>query len=140
MDHCIVYFSRAVEPFDEAAIEAILQESYQNNTRLGITGVLLYVRGSVIQVLEGQQTTIEALYRRIEQDRRHTEVDQVLSRPIMHRLFGRWSMGYETLTARQLEQIRLVVDLDATERPRGKSSDHLLLRTIKLFYDSNRYN
>ena len=138
MEHCIIYFSRSVEPFDEDDLRAILEKSHQNNANMGITGVLLYVRGSIIQVLEGQKEAVESLYKRIEQDQRHTDVDQVLNRPIARRLFGNWGMGYETITIRQFEEIRSVVDLD--EDIVVKPDDHIILKTLKVFYDSNRYN
>ena len=140
MDHCIVYFSKSVESFDENDLRIILQKSHQNNSRMGITGVLLYVRGSIIQVLEGEKTAVETLYNRIEQDSRHTNVDQVLSRPVAQRLFGSWSMGYETITNRQFEEIKSIIDLDTEEDIVTKSAEHIILKTIKTFYDSNRYN
>jgi len=64
MEHCIVYFSKSVKPFNENDLTAILQKSHQNNAERNITGVLLYVRGSIIQVLEGEKVTVEALYKR----------------------------------------------------------------------------
>ena len=140
MEHCIVYFSRSVGPFDENDLMAILQKSHQNNSQTGVTGVLLYVRGSIIQVLEGEKAAVETLYNRIEQDRRHTNVDQVLNRPITRRLFGNWGMGYETITARQLEKIKSVVDLDNGNGLISEPADNIILRTIKVFYESNRYN
>lgn len=140
MEHCIVYFSKSVDSFDEDDLRVILQKSHQNNSQMGITGVLLYVRGSIIQVLEGERTAVEALYSRIEQDSRHTNVDRVLSRPVTQRLFGNWSMGYETITARQLEEIKSIIDLDTEEDILNKPGEHIILKTIKIFYDSNRYN
>lgn len=140
MEQCIVYFSKSVRPFDENDLSAILQKSHQNNARTGITGVLLYVRGSIIQVLEGEKAALEALYKRIEQDRRHVEVAQVLNRPITRRLFANWSMGYETITTRQFDEIKSIVDLSDESSLIVDSNDHIILKTIKVFYNSNRYN
>ena len=140
MEQCIVYFSKSVRPFDENDLSAILQKSHQNNAKTGITGVLLYVRGSIIQVLEGEKAALEALYKRIEQDRRHVEVAQVLNRPIARRLFANWSMGYETITTRQFEEIKSIVDLGDESNLIVDSNDHIILKTIKVFYNSNRYN
>ena len=140
MEHCIVYFSKSVEPFNEDDLRVILQKSHQNNPQMGITGVLLYVRGSIIQVLEGEKTAVEILYNRIEQDSRHTNVDRVLSRPIAQRLFGTWSMGYETITDRQLEEMKSIIDLDTKDDILTRPGEHIILKTIKIFYDSNRYN
>jgi hypothetical protein len=141
MEHCIVYFSSSVSEFQEEELTTILQESRQNNSRAGITGVMLYVRGSIIQVLEGEQETVESLYQRIEKDHRHYAVTRVFSRPIMNRLFADWNMGYETITTSQLDDVKRIVSLDASnEELSDQVNDHIILKTIKVFYDSNRYN
>ena len=101
---------------------------------------MLYVRGNVIQVLEGDKEVVDALYQRIERDQRHTNVTPVFNRPISQRLFAAWNMCYETITTRQLEEIKAIVDLDKKEEASTSPSDHIILRTIKVFYESNRYN
>lgn len=140
MEHCIVYFSSAVEPFDENLLLTILQQSRHNNVQLGITGVILYVRGNIIQILEGKKEAVEALYQRIKQDHRHTNVSQVLNRPIHTRLFKEWSMGYETITTRQLAEIEAIVALNQSDEQATQASQHIILKTLKVFYNSNRYN
>ena len=140
MDHCIVYFSSSAELFDEKQLADIIEHSRVNNARLGITGVLLYVRGGIIQVLEGEKDVVEALYQRIERDNRHTNVNRLLSRPIQTRLFGEWSMGYETISDRQFNEIRAIVDLEDSQKRMPQPDEPIVLKTIKVFYDSNRYN
>lgn len=140
MEHCIIYFSRSIKPFDENDLTTILQQSHHNNAKTGITGVLLYVRESIIQVLEGEKAAVESLYKRIELDHRHIDVDQVLNRPITRRLFGNWGMGYETITAHQFEDIKAIINLDNCMDTGVKPDDHIILKTIKVFYNSNRYN
>jgi hypothetical protein len=140
MEHCIVYFSSSVDSLDENDLAAILEQSRQNNSKLGITGVMLYVRGSIVQVLEGAKLAVDTLFERIQHDNRHKDVMAVLNRPIAQRQFGNWSMGYETLTTRQLEELKAVVDLDNPEGMGSQANDPILLRLIKVFYDSNRYN
>ena len=140
MEHCIVYFSSWTEPFQEEDLSTVLKQSRQNNNKTGITGVILYVRGNVIQVLEGEKEAINTLYERIERDQRHTNVIPVLNRPIAQRLFAAWSMGYETITTRQLEEIKTILDLDSNETSSTLSGNHIILKTIKVFYESNRYN
>ena len=116
MEHCIVYFSTWREPFQEKDLVATLELSRQNNAVDGITSVTLYVRGNIIQVLEGQKEVVEALYARIQQDHRHTNVTKVLSRPIQKRLFAGSALAYETITTRQLEELKTVVDLGNGEQ------------------------
>ena len=140
MEHCIVYFSSSVGAFEEGDLNTILQQSRTNNPPQGITGVMLYVRGSIIQVLEGNRDVLESLYTKIERDPRHTGISKVFSRPIAKRLFADWNMGYETITTKQLEDIQDIVKLDGSGKPILNEDDHIILKTIKVFYDSNRYN
>jgi hypothetical protein len=98
------------------------------------------VRGSVIQILEGERQAVEALYERIEQDPRHTNISRVLDRPIRERLFAQWSMGYETLTNQQLDEINILIDLDERAEKVGSQETPIILKTLKVFYESNRYN
>ena len=51
--HCIVYFSSSVGPLEEKELISILHQSRQHNRQMNITGVLLYVQGRIVQVLEG---------------------------------------------------------------------------------------
>lgn len=95
-----------------------------------------------MQVLEGEAQAIETLFDRIQTDRRHTDVTRVMNRPIAQRLFPNWTMGYETITRWQMEDIKATVVLDehrsaaVTIQP----DEPLILRLLKVFYDSNRNN
>lgn len=140
MDHCIVYFSTARWLFQEEDLSAILRQSRHNNATTGITGVLLYVRGGIIQVLEGKKEVVEALYQRIKQDQRHINVTQVLNRIITQRLFSDWTMGYETITESQLEEIRLATNVGDDGMLLIEPNDNIILRLIRVFYNSNRHN
>jgi|GEM_PF-237684 len=137
-EHTMVYFSTSFGLFQEEDLASILQQSRRNNARANITGLLLYLNGSIIQVLEGEKQTLEALYKRIEQDQRHTHVVCVLNRPIRHRLFARWSMAYETLTASQLEDIEAIVNSFGGQASVSSADDAVILKTLKAFYETNR--
>jgi Sensors of blue-light using FAD len=137
-DQCLVYFSTSVGLFQEEDIASILQQSRRNNAKAHITGLLLYMNGSIIQVLEGEKEVIEALYARIAQDQRHTHVICVLNRPISQRLFARWSMAYETLTMSQLDEIESVVSLNKWKEAATQTDDSIILKTLKAFYETNR--
>ena len=67
---------------------AIVRSSVPCNAALGITGVLYFDRTSFFQILEGERHRVEATFRRIATDERHTEVTHLGSRPIVHREFG----------------------------------------------------
>lgn len=51
----LIYTSYAIEPFDEAKLIELLKKARENNRLLDITGMLLYVNGKFMQVLEGKR-------------------------------------------------------------------------------------
>jgi len=138
MDHCLIYFSTSVWLFEEEDLATILAQSRRNNAKAGVTGLLLYMNGNVIQVLEGNKEVVNALYKRIAQDQRHTHVVCVLNSPVDQRLFARWSMAYETLTASQFAEVESVVALTKWREAQSKPDDSIILKTLKAFYETNR--
>lgn len=137
-EHTLVYFSTSFGLFQEEDLASILQQSRRNNAQANITGLLLYMNGNIIQVLEGEKQAVESLYKRIETDQRHTHVICVLNRPISHRLFARWSMAYEMLTTAQLEDIEAIVASYRDQASVSPTDDAVILKTLKAFYETNR--
>jgi hypothetical protein len=84
---------------------ALLLQSREKNTRLGLTGMLLYKDGNFIQALEGPDDAVEALYRSIERDPRHHGVLRLTRQPIQDREFAAWSMGFQNLDEANLQQL-----------------------------------
>ena len=93
----LVYVSSATRLFTDAQIADILATSRRNNGRDGITGVLLYKTGSVIQVLEGGEAEVHLLFEKIKADTRHRQVTLIYERPIDVREFSSWAMGFRLL-------------------------------------------
>ena len=91
----IVYASRAVEPFDHDDLVDLLSQSRENNSRDGITGMLVYRDLDFIQILEGPDAAVRALLERIGRDPRHTDVRVLLEEQTTERKYAAWSMGYE---------------------------------------------
>ncbi|CAN5618315.1 hypothetical protein BH09BAC4_BH09BAC4_03130 [soil metagenome] len=140
MDVCLIYFSTAVQPLREEELVSLLAHSRSQNSQIGITGALLYVRGNFVQVLEGNKQLVEALYQRITLDSRHTNVSLAINRPITQRLFAKWAMGYETITQRNLEDIQEIIRLDDSDQSVMSLPENAILRALQVFYDGNRYN
>lgn len=101
----IVYMSALADHADDACLRDILAESTAKNPARHITGILLYVNGSFLQVLEGHPQTLKELYRRIHSDPRHTGVVKISQQAIEDREFGEWSMGWAQVAAADLDQI-----------------------------------
>jgi hypothetical protein len=87
-------------------IEKILVGSREKNRKLGITGMLLYKGGNVLQVLEGEKEEVVALFEVIRKDERHGGIIQLYQRNIKEGDFPEWTMGFHELNtenARRLE-------------------------------------
>jgi hypothetical protein len=90
----LCYISAASHRFDRAELDALLIKARANNRKLGITGMLIHHGGSFLQILEGQEAEVTALYDKIAQDPRHSHVLRLFRTPIRLRSFGDWTMGY----------------------------------------------
>ena len=90
----LIYISAANRDFSEDELEELLSKARENNSTLDITGMLLFHEGSFIQALEGPQANVEALYKKIAQDDRHTETVVLYKSHQDERDFDSWSMGY----------------------------------------------
>lgn len=107
----LIYVSQAKAPMASAALEDILKVSHRNNTRDGLTGMLIYryapdrKQGHFIQMLEGEQTAVEATYARIAADERHhTKI--ILDRgDTPKRYFPNWTMGFKNADASDLSAV-----------------------------------
>lgn len=96
--YSLVYSSTAADSFNESDLTALLQQSRSDNTRDGITGMLLYRKGRFVQVLEGPEDRVRALVTRISADPRHSQVRVMLDGHPASRQFAEWTMGYEPTT------------------------------------------
>ncbi|RYU82425.1 BLUF domain-containing protein [Hymenobacter persicinus] len=101
----LVYQSTATTPFTEPELEALLRQSRAWNTAHDLTGVLLYSHGEIMQVLEGPEEEVTSIFRRIEQDYRHTGVVKLADGPIAQRNFSQWSMGFRAVNSREFEHL-----------------------------------
>lgn len=102
--HCI-YASTAVLGFKESDIPALLTNARTANGANGITGMLLYIEGSFFQVLEGDASDVDAVFRRISRDPRHSRITLIIREPIFKRSFSDWTMGCCNVTALEAGQL-----------------------------------
>jgi hypothetical protein len=102
--HCI-YASAATRHFETAELTILLQAARTHNDGAGLTGMLLYTEGSFFQVLEGVPDAVEALYARIERDKRHEHVTKIVTEAIPSRSFAHWTMGFSQVSCEELALI-----------------------------------
>ena len=99
MLHQLVYVSSASELFERTELESILAVSRRNNAAVGVTGMLLYKDGNLMQVLEGEEDAVRQTYTRISVDPRHRGLLILLEGPVEERAFEEWEMAFRDLEA-----------------------------------------
>ena len=95
--HQLIYLSRSVRPMTQADLDSISRASAIHNPRDELTGILLYVGGNFMQVLEGPPKNVSLRYAAIEKDLRHRDCRILNFSPTSHRLFPEWSMRVVSL-------------------------------------------
>jgi hypothetical protein len=95
----LLYVSRPVGPQTSTVTSTLLQQAQKNNQAQGITGVLCQGQGIYFQVIEGERSRVNALYRRICTDTRHKDVEILHYQEIQDRHFAQWSMALVHLSA-----------------------------------------
>ncbi len=94
----LAYVSAAMRELSTVELEQILTSARRNNEPLGITGILLYHRGSFLQVLEGPAAAVDEVFSQITSDPRHGNGLLVSRRVISDRSFADWQMGFIDLS------------------------------------------
>jgi hypothetical protein len=109
----LLYVSRCALASEGAAQEAEVREiaegSARRNAAAELTGSLIHVGDSFIQVLEGPTPAIERIFEVICCDFRHDDVKLIDLVPIKERVFPEWSMAY--LSSEEETRLRLTDDL-----------------------------
>ena len=77
-------------------IKDILLAAKKNNPVLGVTGALCFLDGIYLQYLEGEASGVNALYKKIEADPRHSDTRLLVHDQISQRAHPKWSMALLT--------------------------------------------
>lgn len=122
----IIYASSASPGFTAADLTAILTSARANNSRLSVTGMLLYTAGSFFQTLEGEEAVVQDLLGIISKDTRHSNITKIIEEPIAERDFAEWTMGYSEVTLSDLQSIDGLSDFfregqSFTDLPAGRA-------------------
>ncbi|MFM8912469.1 MAG: BLUF domain-containing protein [Flammeovirgaceae bacterium] len=134
----LIYTSYAIDPFDETRLIELLKVARENNRLLNITGMLLYVNGKFMQVLEGNRQTVKDLYTHITNDPRHKRVTTLLEGDSATRMFDRWSMGFKKLSDDDFKNLSGFEDADEFFLKQHLTEDSSLVMVfLQLFYKKN---
>jgi hypothetical protein len=129
----LLYTSSTRRDLPDAALEAVLAASRRNNELVGVTGILLYIDGGFMQVLEGEPDPVARTYDRICQDKRHWNTQVLLDREAL-RAFEEWSMGFLRPAANEFSAGTFALTQDAIQGRLKPASAPELLVLLRSFY------
>jgi hypothetical protein len=115
----LIYFSRATEKMGPTGLDDILEVARERNAKCGITGLLLFEGGFFLQILEGPEAEVQALYKSIRKDQRHCEVFTICEYPVGKRHFDKWSMAHYEIQPSDDDLRRRFFEFTGTDRCDG---------------------
>ena len=125
----LTYTSSTTELMSVTQLVELIEQIRPKNERLGVTGLLLYSGGNVIQTLEGTSYAVYGVFDAICADTRHGGVRLVDRRYVGDRSFGTWSMGFRNVSARE------VADLEDFNEFARQSVGHDLVDHVASAFD-----
>ena len=102
-------------PAEESAVLTdIVGVAKRKNPEFDITGVLFYLEGKFLQVIEGPKEHITQLMHNISADKRHKNVDILIDTAVETRGFQQWNMDHFHLNSAQKFNAQTLRDLTAS--------------------------
>lgn len=93
----LTYVSSASDEMDEGQLINLLDKARAFNQQHGITGLLLYQKRNIIQVIEGGDSEVDALFNKIKIDIRRKGIIVLLEEEVGKRFFSEWAIGYRNV-------------------------------------------
>lgn len=90
----LLYRSEQAYEMESADLMKLLFDARAFNRENGITGLLLHHDTRFMQLLEGERQDVHALYRKIADDARHSNLVVEMEIGAIRRSFPEWQMGY----------------------------------------------
>lgn len=135
------YVSRASHRFDNQQLTELLTHCHRVNGQKNITGLLLYNgSGTFLQVLEGEQETIEKLYLSICSDKRHSRVNCISRKLVPQRNFPDWKMGFRNLVNEPINSMSGFSDFMQTDDKEDYLSKNPSMVDSMLLHFKNKSN
>ena len=92
----LLYRSKATNTLGSLHLFNMLSEARAKNARLGITGHLLYTEEVFVQCIEGTPEAVESLWKSLQRDHRHFDLELLARDRIESRRFADWSMAFSS--------------------------------------------
>jgi hypothetical protein len=100
----LIYTSVPAKAMNDIELQELLSVAREANSRFDVTGLLIGLPESFIQLIEGPRANIEQLYRNIMVDKRHYRVTTLREGHIDERFFPDWAMAFKQRDIQQFYQ------------------------------------
>ncbi|WP_244928100.1 BLUF domain-containing protein [Nocardioides sp. W7] len=127
----LTYLSSATRLMSATQLVELMAAVRPRNVELGLTGLLLYSGGNIIQTLEGPDDAVDRVYGAIRTDPRHTGLIEVLRDPVTERAFPDWSMGFTDVDLDDVDGFNGFLQLPADHAAPGHRHVRTMLRVFK---------
>lgn len=133
MIYRLVYASSAAKGITQSDLSEIAQTSESMNKSHGITGMLLWYEGNIMQVLEGGSEEVLKLYSNIRKDVRNSGCYVLYSGHFEEREFPNWSMGYQVIQSETKRSYEFLLSRSTFETILKNMKDTMLSSLTKTY-------
>lgn len=98
-----IYASSDIPGTTEHEILKFVSQARSANREHDVSGMMLYIGGSFLQLLEGEPANVNAVCGKIFRDKREMRV--ILREDIAEREFPDWTMGFEAVEPHEAERL-----------------------------------
>lgn len=90
---CIIYKSIPAKELKNRVLNSMLNYARNFNRANNITGCIFINHEKIVQIIEGDDDTLDSLYNRILKDNRHLKIETLIDKPINSRVMQDWAMA-----------------------------------------------
>lgn len=96
----ICYVSSAAPNLTNRQIDDLLRFTEEKNNRNNLAGIFLFSEGNFFQILEGEKEHVQALFKKIESDPRHTDLIIIFQKELAEAKFNRYKSSFVSVDTR----------------------------------------
>ena len=133
----IIYIGSTVKLMNEAELADMLVVNQQSNRLSNITGMLIYVDGTFIQVLEGNEEDVKKAGRKMERNTSHKNIIKLAEDNLAKPNFRTWSMAFLASNRAVVEKLEGYINPESSNFL-NTDSTHAAIVLLKNFAKSNR--
>ncbi len=122
---------------DSNDLKELLVQIRHRYIRNGITGMMLYSKGTFFQALEGEADQLESVFEKLKSDDIQKGVIKLKSGWEESRTFSDWSMGFKSSSTEMITNINGFVDPLKSDFLQDHDPSHPAVNLLKSFAQYN---